>query len=122
MVTTSVTIEEFIPGDRYNAGTIQQRQVDVELIEKEEDSEWIWIDKKYTYDIIEHSYTDMDDFILRVEIDICSRSFSLLSENGDSRLIKCDTKEEFIRILRVCDELLLPDQVVYKELATQKDK
>ena len=66
--------------------------------------------------------TDMDDFILRVEIDICSRSFSLLSENGDSRLIKCDTKEEFIRILRVCDELLLPEQVVYKELATQKDK
>ena len=64
----------------------------------------------------------MDDFILRVEIDICSRSFSLLSENWDSRLIKCDTKEEFIRILRVCDELLLPDQVVYKELATQKDK
>ena len=39
MVTTSVTIEEFIPGDRYNAGTIQQRQVDVELIEKDEDSE-----------------------------------------------------------------------------------
>ena len=64
----------------------------------------------------------MDDFILRVEIEIWSRSFSLLSENGDSRLIKCDTKEEFIRILRVCDELLLPDQVVYKELATQKDK
>ena len=64
----------------------------------------------------------MDEFILRVEIDICSRSFSLLSENGDIRLIKCDTKEEFIRILRVCDELLLPDQVVYKELATQKDK
>ena len=64
----------------------------------------------------------MDDFILRVEIDIWSRSFYLLSENGDSRLIKCDTKEEFIRILRVCDELLLPDQVVYKELATQKDK
>jgi len=67
-------------------------------------------------------HTGMDDFILRVEIDICSRSFSLLSENGDNRLIKCDTKEEFIRILRVCDELLLPEQVVYKELVTQKDK
>ena len=80
------------------------------------------IDIFHTYDIIEHSYTDMDDFILRVEIDICSRSFSLLSENGDNRLIKCDTKEEFIRILRVCDELLLPEQVVYKELVTQKDK
>ena len=52
MVTTSVTIEEFIPGDRYNAGTIQQRQVDVELVETTEDSEWVWIDKKYTYDIM----------------------------------------------------------------------
>ena len=40
----------------------------------------------------------------------------------EKKKIKCDTKEEFIRILRVCDELLLPDQVVYKELATQKDK
>ena len=64
----------------------------------------------------------MDDFILRVEIDICSRSFSLLSENGDSRLIKCDTKEEFIRILRVCDELLEPIQIVYKDLVLDKDK
>ena len=64
----------------------------------------------------------MDDFILIVEIDVCSRSFVLLSENGDERLIACQTKEEFIRILRVCDELLLPEQVVYKELVTQKDK
>ena len=39
MVTTSVTVEEFIPGDRYNAGAIQQRQVDVELVETAEDSE-----------------------------------------------------------------------------------
>ena len=39
MITTSVTIEEFIPGDRYNAGIIQQRQVDDELIEMTEDSE-----------------------------------------------------------------------------------
>ena len=75
---------------------------------------YIWYNRTLIHEI--------DDFILRVEIDICSRSFSLLSENGDSRLIKCDTKEEFIRILRVCDELLLPDQVVYKELLTQKDK
>jgi len=64
----------------------------------------------------------MDDFILVVEIDICSRSFVLLSENGDERLIACQTSDEFIRILRVCDQLLLPDQIIYKELVTQKDK
>ena len=61
----------------------------------------------------------MDDFVLNVEIDICSRSFALLSESGDRIIINCDTKEEFIRILRVCDQLLLPDQIIYKELITQ---
>ena len=64
----------------------------------------------------------MDDFVLMVEIDICSRSFYLLSENGDVRDLKCDTLEEFMRVLRVCDELLPPEQIKYKELITQKDK
>ena len=64
----------------------------------------------------------MDDFILIVEIDVCSRSFVLLSENGDERLIACQTADEFIMILRVCDQLLSPDQIIYKELVTQKDK
>ena len=64
----------------------------------------------------------MDDFVLNVEIDVCSRSFILVSENGDERLIACQTADEFIRILRVCDQLLMPEQIIYKELATQKDK
>ena len=63
----------------------------------------------------------MDDFVLNVEIDVCSRSFILVSENGDERLIACQTADEFIRILRVCDQLLSPDQIIYKELVTQND-
>ena len=87
---------------------------------------WIWhnhlIDKSHTYAIVGYSYTKMDDFILTVEIDLCSRSFSLLSENGDTRMIKCDTTDEFMRVLRVCDQLLPPESIIYKELITQKDK
>jgi len=64
----------------------------------------------------------MDDFVLTVEIDVCSRSFILLSENGEERLIICETIDEFMRVLRVCDQLLPPDAIIYKELATQKDK
>ena len=80
------------------------------------------LDHLHTYDIIGYSYTDMDDFVLTVEIDMCSRTFSLLSENGDKRLIKCDTTDEFMRVLRVCDQLLPPESIIYKELVTQKDK
>ena len=80
------------------------------------------LDQLHTYGIIGYSYTDMDDFVLTVEIDLCSRTFSLLSENGDNRKIKCETPEEFMRVLRVCDQLLPPEDITYKELATQKDK
>jgi len=80
------------------------------------------IDYCYRYAIVGYSYTKMDDFILTVEIDMCSRTFSLLSENGDKRLIKCDTTDEFMRVLRVCDQLLPPERIIYKELVTQKDK
>lgn len=64
----------------------------------------------------------MEDFILNVEVDICSRTFALISEQGDRREIKCETTDEFMRVLRVCDELLPPKAIIYKELATQKDK
>jgi len=64
----------------------------------------------------------MEDFILQVEVDICSRSFNLISENGDIREVKCDTVDEFMRVLRVCDELLDPIQIVYKDLSLHKDK
>lgn len=64
----------------------------------------------------------MDDFVLLVEIDVCSRSFTLLSENGSERLINCETTDEFMRVLRVCDQLLPPEAIIYKELTTQKDK
>ena len=64
----------------------------------------------------------MEDFVLNVVVDLCSRSFSLVSEHGDINNIKCDTVDEFLRVLRVCDELLPPDAIIYKELATQKDK
>ena len=35
---------------------------------------------------------------------------------------KSDMDDEFMRILRVCDELLEPKQIVYKDLVLDKDK
>ena len=63
----------------------------------------------------------MEDFVLNVLVDLCSRSFYLISES-DTREIKCDTTDEFMRVLRVCDELLPPNAIIYKELVTQEDK
>ena len=64
----------------------------------------------------------MEDFIFQVEVNVCSRSFNLISDNGDEKEVKCDTVDEFMRVLRVCDELLDPIQIIYKDLSLHKDK
>ena len=79
------------------------------------------LDFLHTYAIVDNK-TKMDEYLFQVEIDLCSRSFNLTSDDGNSKEIYCDTTDEFMRILRVCDELLEPKQIVYKDLVLDKDK
>ena len=64
----------------------------------------------------------MDEFIYEVEVDICARTFKLKSEKGDNKIIVCIDTDEFIRVLEVCDKMLEPGMIVYKELALTTDK
>ena len=64
----------------------------------------------------------MDDFIYQVEIDICSKTFKLISDQSGNKIIACENTEEFMRVLEVCDQMLEPCMVVYKELALTTDK
>ena len=73
------------------------------------------LDFLHTYAIVDNK-SKMDEYLFQVEIDLCSRSFNLTSDDGNSKEIYCDTTDEFMRILRVCDELLEPKQIVYLSL------
>ena len=64
----------------------------------------------------------MDEFIYEVEVDICARTFKLKSDKGDNKIIVCDDTDEFLRVLEVCDKMLEPGMIVYKELALTTDK
>ena len=50
-------------------------------------------------------------------IDVCSRTFLLLSDKGSERVVKCDTVEEFMNVLDVVTDQLDPDQIEYADLA-----
>ncbi len=64
----------------------------------------------------------MDEFIYEVEVDICAKTFKLKSDKGDNKIIVCEDSDEFIRVLEVCDKMLEPGMIVYKELALTTDK
>ena len=80
------------------------------------------IDIFHTYAIILEIAFHMDEFIFEVVVDICARTFKLKSSDGDNKVIACEDSEEFLRVLQVCDQMLEPDMIVYKDLALTTDK
>ncbi len=52
-----------------------------------------------------------------IVIDLCTRTFLLLSDQGGERLVECDTVQEFMNVLEVVTANLKPDQIEYADLA-----
>ena len=52
-----------------------------------------------------------------IVIDVCTRTFLLLSDQGTERLVECDTVDEFMNVLEVVTAQLDPEQIEYADLA-----
>lgn len=52
-----------------------------------------------------------------IVIDVCTRSFLLLSDQGSERLVECETVQEFMNVLDVVTSQLRPEQIEYADLA-----
>jgi hypothetical protein len=61
-------------------------------------------------------------YVEGVLIDICSRTFLLISDQEEERLIKCDTPEEFMNVMEVCTSHLNDDQIQYADLSVKGNK
>ena len=58
-----------------------------------------------------------ETFVQGVVIDVCTRSFLLLSDKGDEQIVECETAEQFMNVLEVCTSHLNDDQIEYADLA-----
>ena len=57
-----------------------------------------------------------EEFLTRVVGDTCSRTFRLYSNEGDEKVIECDTAEEFMNILELVRGVADDDIVFYSEM------
>jgi len=65
----------------------------------------------------------MDDgFVNRTIIDVCRRSFLIISDDGEEKMITCETPEQFMDVMEVVDKLLDPDRIVYAEISTKEKR
>jgi|TARA_B100001996_G_scaffold130091_1_gene98889 hypothetical protein len=54
-----------------------------------------------------------DEYLDKVTVDIPSKRFTLLSSEGNTKIIDCDDGDQFLRILDVVRESCKTDEVVY---------
>ena len=56
-------------------------------------------------------------------IDLCNRSFLIISDNGYEKKIRCETHDQFLDVMEVVNDLLEPERIKYASLAIyEKDK
>ena len=61
--------------------------------------------------------SNLQETVQGIVIDICTRTFLLLSDQGSERLVECDSVQEFMNVLEVVIAQLDPDQIEYADLA-----
>ena len=58
-----------------------------------------------------------DDWVNRTIIDVCNRSFLIISDDGEEKFIACETPEQFMDVMEVVNKLLDPDRIEYAGLS-----
>ena len=57
-----------------------------------------------------------EDYLTRCVVDPVKRSFYIYSEQGDDRVIECETVDQFMSVLEMCRNLLDEDTLAYSPL------
>jgi hypothetical protein len=46
----------------------------------------------------------METYVTKLVVDICTRKFLLIDNEGNEQIVECDTPEEFNNVLNFCKE------------------
>ena len=60
-----------------------------------------------------------DASVVKTIVDICSRSFKIVSDEGYIQLVQCESVNEFMDVLEVCHEFMDDDMLVYSDIITR---
>ena len=60
-----------------------------------------------------------DASVVKTIVDICSRSFKIVSDEGYIQLVQCESAEEFMDVLQVVNDFLDEDMLIFSEIITK---
>ena len=65
-----------------------------------------------------------DASVVKTVVDICSRSFMILSDEGDVQVVYCQNVEEFMGVFEVVKTFMEDDMIMFSDIAVvpQRDR
>ena len=65
-----------------------------------------------------------DASVVKTVIDICSRCFTILSDEGDVQMVYCQNTEEFMGVYEVVKTFMEDDMIMFTDIAVvpQRDR
>jgi len=68
------------------------------------------------YNPEDYACDEGDEFLTRVVIDTCSRTFRLYSNEGETKIVECDNMKEFMNVLTLVRGVVDEDVIAYSEV------
>ena len=60
--------------------------------------------------------------VSNILIDVCKRTVIVLGNEGDTRLVECETINEFMNVLKIIEKYIDPEMVLYAKPLVRKRK
>ena len=60
--------------------------------------------------------------VSNILIDVCKRTVIVLGNEGDTRLVECETINEFMNVLKIIEKHINPEMVLYAKPLVRKRK
>ena len=64
--------------------------------------------------------SDNDEYLTRVVIDTCARTFYMYSNEGEARSVRCDSIDEFMTVLALVRKVVDDNIIAYSDAVTKK--
>ena len=63
--------------------------------------------------------SDNDEYLTRVVIDTCARTFYMYSNEGEARSVRCDSIDEFMTVLALVRKVVDDNIIAYSDVVTK---
>jgi len=64
---------------------------------------------------------DIEETVQDIIVDVCKKRITLISSEGETRFVKCESGDQFLAVMEVIKRSAEPEMITYVDPVSQKD-